>query len=226
VFAYLDAGLHRKAAESAAELESLAPRITDPTRVAQMHMNVARLFLQDGRIADAQRSLRRAEEVYRHLNLETELGGAFLALGYVASREGDLPTARRELERAIAVFEETSSAPDLANALNELARVERLEGANQRARELLERSIGLMGSRNAPIRAEAHRELGMTLAADDPTTSEKHFRTAIELYERSEQTFEIALTYRALGDLFNGRGDGGAACDAYRTGIMALEPAI
>lgn len=226
VFAYLDAGIYRKAAESAAELQALAPRITDPSRVAQMHMNVARLFLHDGRVEDARRSLRRAEEVYRQLHLETDMGAVHLALGYVASREGSLSRARRELEQAVAVFERTSSDPDLAAALNELARVERLEGFDQRAGELLERSIALTGEHDAPIRAWAHRELGLTLADRDPAAAEKQFRLAIELYERSEQAFEIAITYRALGDLFNGRGDGDAACEAYRTGIMALEPVV
>ncbi|MGZ5213339.1 MAG: tetratricopeptide repeat protein, partial [Actinomycetota bacterium] len=61
---------------------------------------------------------------------------------------------------------------------------------------------------------------------DDASVAEKHFRTAIELYERSEQSFETAITYRALGDLFHDRGNGEAACEAYRTGIMALEPTV
>ncbi|MEO8423433.1 MAG: helix-turn-helix transcriptional regulator, partial [Actinomycetota bacterium] len=133
VFAYLDAGLHHKAAESGAELMALAPHLTDPLRVAQMHMNMARLFLHEGRVEEAQRSLRRADEVYGHRNLKTETAGARLALGYVASREGDLPQARAELELAIAIFEETSNQPDLVRALNELARVERLEGSTERA---------------------------------------------------------------------------------------------
>ena len=226
VFAYLDAGIYRKAAESGAQLVSLAPRLSDPLRIAQMHMNVARLFLHEGRGEDAERSLRRAEEVYRQLNMKTEMGGAYLALGYVASREGDFAKARPELERAVAIFEETSSEPDLAGALNELARIERSEGHNERARSLLERSIASTRSGDTPTLARAHREMGATFANTDSTSAEKHFRIAIELYERSEQAFEIALTYRALGDLFRVRGDGDAACEAYRTGIMALEPAV
>jgi transcriptional regulator with XRE-family HTH domain len=227
IFAYLEAGIPHKAADSGAELMALAPHLTDPLRVAQMHMHMARLFLHEGRPEDAQRSLRRADEVYRQRNLKTEMAGAHLALGYVASREGDLPQARVELEHAIAIFEETSNQSDLIRALNELARVERLEGSTERAKELLERSISLMGRSNeTPILAWAHREMGSTLATDDPSVAEKHFRTAIELYERSRQSFEIAITYRALGDLFHGRGEGEAACEAYRTGIMALEPAV
>jgi tetratricopeptide (TPR) repeat protein len=190
-----------------------------------MHMNVARLFLEEGRIEDAQRSLRRADEVYRQRDLKTESAGAHLALGYVASRQGDLADARSELMDAVAIFEETANEPDLIRALNELARVERLEGAIGAARELLERSIALTGNSDAPILAWAHRELGFTFADDDPSVAEKHFRTAIDLFERSEQPFEIAITYRALGDVLHGRGEIGAASDAYRTGIMSLEPA-
>jgi hypothetical protein len=62
------------------------------------------------------------------------------------------------------------------------------------------------------------------LADEDPALAEKHFRVAIELYERSEQRVEVAVTYRGLGDLLNARGDREAGCDAYRTGILALEP--
>jgi tetratricopeptide (TPR) repeat protein len=226
VFAYLEAGLPRKAAESGAELMALAPHLTDPLRVAQMHMNMARLFLHEGRIEEAQRSLRRADEVYGHRNLKTESAGAHLALGYVASREGDLPQARAQLELAVAIFEETSNQPDLVRTLNELARVERLEGSNDGARALLERSISLMGSNDTPILAWAHRELGSTHIQDDTSVAEKHFRVAIELYERSGLAFETAITYRALGDLFHDRGDGEAACDAYRTGITALERVV
>ena len=83
-----------------------------------------------------------------------------------------------------------------------------------------------MGSNDTPILAWAHRELGFTLMDDDPTDAEKHFRTAIELFERSEQSYETAITYRALGDLFRGIGNEGGANDAYRTGIMALEPVV
>jgi tetratricopeptide (TPR) repeat protein len=226
VFAYLDAGIHRKAAESAAELQSLAPRLTDPVRVAQMHMNVARLLLHEGRVDDAQHSLRRAEDAYRQLDLETEMGGAHLALGYVAVRDGDLRQGRQELEQAVAIFERTANQPDLASALNELGRVERLEGHADLAKALLLRTIATLGERDTPILARAHRELGLALSAIDPADAEKHFRLAIDLYQRSEQAFEIALTYRALGDLFGERGEGDAACEAYRTGIMALEPAV
>ena len=223
VYFYLDAGLFAKAAASAAELERLAPRLQDPARIAQMHMNVARLYLTQSRIEDAGRSLGRAEDIYRSLGLMTEIGGAHLARGWVLSRDGDLTAAREQLERARAIFEETEDVADLTRTLNELARVERLEGQMGRARELLERSIALLGTNDAPILGWAHRELGFVLLSSDPDTAEKHLRAAIEIYERTEQTVDLAVAYRGLGDLLRERGDESSGADAYRAGLIDLE---
>jgi len=224
--AYLDAGLYERAAASAVELDRLAPKLADPLRVAQMHLNVAHLYLVQGAIDDAERSLQRAEDAYRHLNLKAETGYAFLAKGYVKTRDGRLDEAREDLEHALAIFEETGDEKDLTRTLNELARIERLEGRTDRARELLERSISIMGDSDTPILAWAHRELGLVLTDSQPDGAEKNFRLAIELFERSEQAVEIAVTYRALGDLLHARGEGEASCEAYRTGILALEPRL
>jgi tetratricopeptide (TPR) repeat protein len=226
VYSYLEAGLYSKAAEAAAELDRLAPKVTEPIRIAQMHLHVARLFLVQGHIDDAQRSLERAEEAYRNLNLKAEMGYAYLARGYVLSRDSKLDDARRELEQALAIFEKTTDEKDLTRTLNELARVERLEGRADRARELLERSIAILGDGDTPILAWAHRELALVLFEHDPPAAEKHLRIAIDLYDRGDQVIDLAVTYRALGDLFHERGEGEAGCEAYRTGILALEPRL
>lgn len=226
VYTYLDAGLMAKAAESAAELERLAPRVSDPTRVAQMHMNVARQYLSAGRIEDATASLQRAEDAYRQLGLLTEMGGAHLARGYVLSREEDPEGARRELEEARSIFERTGNTKDLSRALNELARVARFEGDVHRARVLLERSIALLGTGDDPELAYAHLELGKVLVDLDAARAEKHLRSAVELYGRTEQPMGTAASYRVLGDLLRVTGDEAGGCEAYRTGIMAVEPLL
>lgn len=223
VDAYLDAGLHQRAAESVGELEELAPRLTDPLRVAQMNLHVAHLYLVQGHVDQALRSLQRSEDAYAQLDLKTETGYAQLARGYVLSRQGLLHDAREQLERAVELFETTADDKDLARALNELARVERLEGNPDRAVPLLERSIAVIGTGDMPILAWAHRELGLALLESDPLEAEKHVRRAIDLYERCEQPDELAATYRALGDLLKARGELEASCDAYRTGILAIE---
>lgn len=224
VYSYLEAGLYGKAAESGAELERLAPRLTDPLRVAQMNLHVAHLYLVQGKVDQALRSLQRSEDAYAQLDLMTETGYARLARGYVLSREGLLQDAREQLELAIQVFEATADDKDLARALNELARVERLQGNAERASALLERSIELIGGSDMPILAWARRELGLTLFEREPVEAEKNLRRAIDLYERCEQPIELATTYRVLGDLLGARGDHEAGCDAYRTGLLAIEP--
>lgn len=224
IYAYLDAGLHRKAAESAAELESLAPKVGDDLRLAQMHMNVARLYLSQGQPDDAHESLKRAEDLYRRLELDSERGGAHLARGYVLIRQEELDEAREQLEEAVSLFRATSDRQDEALALNELGRVERLQGRTHQARELLERCIELVADSDIREKARAHRELGLALVEDDPTMAEKSLRTAVDLYEQAQQHVELAITYRALGDLLHERGDDGGGCEAYRTGLAALDP--
>jgi tetratricopeptide (TPR) repeat protein len=222
VYAYVDVGLFAKAADSAALLEELEPQVTDPIRIAQMHMNVARLHLTQGRVAEAERSLFRAEDAFGQLQLKTETGYASLALGYVYSREGRLGEAYAKLDSARSTFEDTGDIKDLTRTLNELARVERLRGNLAEARTLLLHSIELIGDGDAPILAWAYRELGRAWFTNR-SEAEKALRSSIELYERTEQTVELAVTYGVLGDLLQARGDGDGGCEAYRTGLMLLE---
>lgn len=226
VYWYLELGLLAKAAESAAEVERLAPRIDDPARIAQMHMNVARQYLTAGRVEDALASLQRAEDVYRHLGLLTEMGGAHLARGLVLSREDELEEAKRELEEARAIFERTGNTKDLTRTLNELARVARFQGRIPDARALLERSIVLLGTNDDPVLAYTHLELGMAIADVDDAGAEKHLRVAVDLYERTEKNIGLAVAYRALGDILSARGDEEGGRDAYRTGLLAIEPLL
>jgi tetratricopeptide (TPR) repeat protein len=222
IYAYLEAGLLTKAAESSLELELIEPRLTDPLRLAQMHLHVARLYLQQGRVEQAKRSLFRAEDAYRQLSLKTEAAYADLALGYLYSRQGQLDAAAERLARARATFEQTKDTKDLTRTMNELARVERLRGRSNEARALLQGSIALMKGTDTPILAWAYRELGRVLF-DEAGDAEKSLRMAIELYERSEQFVEMALTYGVLGDLLTAHGNAEGGCDAYRTGIISLE---
>jgi tetratricopeptide (TPR) repeat protein len=226
VYAYIEAGLLAKAAASAAALERLAPRVDDPERIAQMHLNVARQYLASTRVDDATASLQRAEDAYRQLGLLTETGGVHLARGYVHSRRDELADARRELDAAREIFERTRNAKDLTRTLNELSRIARLEGRSGDARSLLERSIALLGTSDDPILAWAHLELGRVLTELGEAAAEKHLRTAIDLYERTEQPVGLAVAHRILGDLERAQGEASSAGETYRAGLLAVEPML
>ena len=226
VAAYFELGLYKKASASADLALKLSAKAGDPEHLANMHINAARVLLHDGRHAEAEDSLRKAEDLYRQLDLRSETGSAYLAQGYIVAREGRIDEAREKLQLAISFFQDYPNPVDEATATNELARLERLEGNLVVAQELLERSIRLLRDSDVAELALAHRELGLCLVESDPPLAEKNLRQAIELYERASETVQLPATYRALGDLLQSRGDDRGGCEAYRTGILALEKAL
>ena len=226
VAAYFELGLYKKAGSSADQALKLAPQMEDPEALAAMHINAARVLLHEGRSVDAEESLRRAEELYKQLDLQSETGSAYLAQGYIIAREGRLDEAREKLRLAIQHFERYPNPVDEATATNELARLERMDGRIEVALGLLDRSIALLVDSDVAELALAHRERGLCLGEGDPIAAEKSLRTAIELYERSEDAVQLPATYRALGDLLHAQGDGEGGCEAYRTGILVLEEGL
>jgi tetratricopeptide (TPR) repeat protein len=189
-----------------------------------MHINVARVHLNSGRVADAEQSLHQATELYRQLDLQYEIGISHFAWGYVLSRQGQLEKARFELERAKDIFSRTNSRLDEASVANELARIARRTGDVDRARNLLRECAHLLdGSSDVAELASAHRELALLDIEEDPALAEKNLLQAIELYERAEFKVEVAITHRILGDLLYGQGKGDLARETYRSGIQGLE---
>lgn len=225
IFLMFEAGMERRAGAIAEQALKLGELVEDPITVATMHMNVARVLLAKGQVTEAERSLSRAENLYRQRELATEVCRAHLAHGFMLSRSGDVDRARKELERALEIAQQTGSKVDQARSLNELARLERSQGRKEEAESLAHRSIDLLkdGSYTHEL-ALAHREVGLARVSSDATVAEKMFKGAIELYERGESAAEVAVTYRLLGDLYDSAGDQGAAIDAYRAGLVALNP--
>ena len=223
VAAFFELGLYEKAGTSAELALKLSSQVTDPEDLANMHINAARVLLHQGRRAEAEDSLRRAEDLYRELDLRSERGSVYMAQGYIEARQGEVSSAREKLQLAISFFHDYPNPVDEARATNELARLERLDGNLTVAQDLLERSIALLKEGDVSELGIAHRELGLCLAPDDPTAAEKNLRQAIELFERAGEPVQLPATYRVLGDLLTGQGDERGGCEAYRTGIMALE---
>jgi tetratricopeptide (TPR) repeat protein len=221
---YLELGLHKKASAAAAEALRLAPDVSDRSSLAQMYVNVAGMHVQRGELDDAESALRRAEDLFREMDLRHEVGTAHLARGLTLGRQGDLDEARDQLESARRIFQDTGDDVELANTYCEIARVSRLQGELTEARELLTSAIDMLRKTEDPhILAWAHRELGICLEDEDGDQAEKNFKAAIDLYERTGEVVELATTYRALGDLLHRQGNDRAGCEAFRTGIVMVE---
>lgn len=218
---YMDMGAHARAAQAAEFALALAPQVADPALVARMHRSVARTLLAEGRLAEADASLGKAAELYRQLQLRTELANCHWMRGYVYAQNGRLEHAEDELRQAQEMLTATRATLYGSQAAVELADVLHRRGKSAEAAALLQRVLGdLSSERGAMHSAAAHRLLGIIAEdARDTEAAEEHYVRALSLLERAGAAGDLADLCRLLGDLLRRTGRVEAALDAYRTGL-------
>ncbi|MFJ2770854.1 tetratricopeptide repeat protein [Streptomyces sp. NPDC087300] len=229
---YMDMGAHARAAHAAELALALAPGVGDPALVAGMHRGVARTLIAEGRIAEADASLAKAQELYRQLHIRTELAHCHWMRGYVHAQDGDLEHAESELRTARAILSSKRAALFTEQVEVELADVLRRRGRAEEAEALLrpllmsgadapEDEPGSLGAGRGAVHAGgAHRLLGLIAEErGDTERAEEHYCAALSLLERSSAAGDLADLCRLLGDLLRRSGRVEAAMDAYRTGL-------
>ncbi|MEU5887931.1 tetratricopeptide repeat protein [Streptomyces sp. NPDC047461] len=218
---YMDMGAHARAAQAAEFALALAPQAGDPALVARMHRSVARTLIAEGRVAEADASLAKAAELYRRLQLRTELANCHWMRGYVYAQNNELERAEEELRRALTMLSASRAALYSSQAAVELADVLHRRGKSDEAAALLQDVLGdLSSERGAVHSAAAHRLLGIIAEdARDPEAAEEHYVRALSLLERAGAAGDLADLCRLLGDLLRREGRVEAALDAYRTGL-------
>ncbi|MGW0912956.1 tetratricopeptide repeat protein [Streptomyces sp. NPDC002784] len=218
---YMDLGAHARAAQAAELALALAPRAGDPALVARMHRSVARTLLAEGRIAEADASLAKAAELYRGLQIRTELAHCHWMRGYVCAQNGELDRAETELREARAMLSAKRAALYTSQVAVELADVLHRRGKSDEAAALLHEVLAdLSSERGALHSAAAHRLLGIIAEdARDTEAAEEHYVRALSLLERAGAAGDLADLCRLLGDLLRRTGRVEAALDAYRTGL-------
>ncbi|AZM57208.1 transcriptional regulator [Streptomyces sp. WAC 01529] len=231
---YMDMGAHARAAHAAELALALAPRVSDPALVAGMHRGVARTLIAEGRIAEADASLAKAQELYRQLHIRTELAHCHWMRGYVHAQDGDLEQAESELRTARSILASKRAALFTEQVEVELADVLRRRGRAAEAEALLRplltngdetgdagRGPGVLGAGRGAVHAGgAHRLLGLIAEErGDTEGAEEHYCAALSLLERSSAAGDLADLCRLLGDLLRRTGRVEAAMDAYRTGL-------
>ncbi|MEV0555997.1 MULTISPECIES: helix-turn-helix domain-containing protein [unclassified Streptomyces] len=218
---YMDMGAHARAAQAAEYALALAPQVADPALLARMHRSVARTMIAEGRIAEADASLGKAAELYRQLQIRTELANCHWMRGYLHAQNGDMERAENELREALAMHSAQRAALYTSQVAVELADVLHRRGKSDEAAALLHDVLGdLSSERGAVHSAAAHRLLGI-IAEDtrDTETAEEHYVRALSLLERAGAAGDLADLCRLLGDLLRRTGRIEAALDAYRTGL-------
>ncbi|MFD5227850.1 tetratricopeptide repeat protein [Streptomyces qaidamensis] len=218
---YMDMGAHARAAQAAEFALALAPQSGDPALVARMHRSVARTLVAEGRLAEADASLAKAAELYRRLQIRTELANCHWMRGYVYAQDGQLERAEAELREALGMLSAKRAALYSSQVAVELADVLHRRGRSDEAAALLHDVLGhLSPERGAVHSAAAHRLLGI-IAEDARRTeeAEEHYVRALSLLERAGAAGDLADLCRLLGDLLRRTGRVEAALDAYRTGL-------
>ncbi|MHC3470143.1 helix-turn-helix domain-containing protein [Streptomyces sp. 7R007] len=218
---YMDMGAQARAAQAAEFALALAPQSGDPALVARMHRSVARTLLAEGRVAEADASLAKAAELYRTLQLRTELANCHWMRGYVYAQNGELERAESELRLALDMLSAGRAALYSSQVAVELADVLHRRGESEQAAALLHDVLSdLHSERGALHSAAAHRLLGIIADdAHDTEAAEEHYVRALSLLERAGAAGDLADLCRLLGDLFRRTGRVEAALDAYRTGL-------
>ncbi|MFF5477085.1 tetratricopeptide repeat protein [Streptomyces sp. NPDC012935] len=218
---YMDMGAHARAAQAAEYALALAPQAADPALVARMHRSVARTLLAEGRVAEADASLAKAAELYRQLQIRTELANCHWMRGYVYAQNGDLAGAEAELREAQTMLTAKRAALYTSQVAVELADVLHRRGKSDEAAALLHEVLSdLSPERGALHSAAAHRLLGIIAEdARDTEAAEEHYVRALSLLERAGAAGDLADLCRLLGDLLRRTGRVEAALDAYRTGL-------
>jgi len=218
---YMDMGAHARAAQAAELALALAPTATDPTLVAHLHRSVARTLIAEGRTAEADASLAKAQELYQRLRLTCDLAKCHWMRGYVHAQAGDLPRAEHELRTARTMLA-TRRAELFTHQVDvELADVLRGLGRGAEAGELLTSLLDRIGSERGAVHAAgAHRLLGL-LAEErgDTGSAEEHYVRALSLLELAGAAGDLADLCRLLGDLYRRTGRVELALDVYRTGL-------
>ena len=186
-----------------------------------MHRSVARTMIAEGRIAEADASLGKAAELYRQLQIRTELANCHWMRGYMHAQNGDMERAESELREAQAMHSAQRATLYTSQVAVELADVLHRRGKSDEAAALLHDVLGDLNSeRGAVHSAAAHRLLGIIAEdARDTETAEEHYVRALSLLERAGAAGDLADLCRLLGDLLRRTGRIEAALDAYRTGL-------
>ncbi|MGW1745200.1 tetratricopeptide repeat protein [Streptomyces sp. NPDC002092] len=219
---YMDMGAQARAAQAAEFALALAPQSGDPALVARMHRSVARTLLAEGRIAEADASLAKAAELYRTLQIRTELAGCHWMRGYVCAQNGELDRAESELRQALDMLSAGRAALYSSQVAVELADVLHRRDKSDEAAALLQDVLSddLGPERGALHSAAAHRLLGIIAEdAGDTEAAEEHYVRALSMLERAGAAGDLADLCRLLGDLLRRTGRVEAALDAYRTGL-------
>ncbi|NEW70557.1 helix-turn-helix domain-containing protein [Streptomyces rhizosphaericus] len=214
---YMDMGAHARAVRAAELALALAPSVDDPGLIARMHRGVARTLIAEGRTAEADASLAKAQELYEQLRIHTDLAHCHWMRGYVHAQDGNLERAERELRTARDMLASKRAALFTVQVEVELADVLRRRGRTAEAEALL---LPLLARTPA---AGAANTAGEPDAAPGEAGPGEAGRPGEAGLTADRGAVHAGGAHRLLGLIADERGDAEAAEEHYCAALSLLE---
>lgn len=215
---YMDMGAHARAVRAAELALALAPSVDDPGLIARMHRGVARTLIAEGRTAEADASLAKAQELYEQLRIHTDLAHCHWMRGYVHAQDGNLERAERELRTARDMLASKRAALFTGQVEVELADVLRRRGRAAEAEALL-LPLLTRSSVTGPT-TDAADEVNESDQADEPDEPDEPDEAGLTA---DRGAVHAGGAHRLLGLIADERGDVEAAEEHYCAALSLLE---
>ena len=198
-------GRWQRAIERYERSRDLRERVGDAEGAAVASNNIAEILVDQGRFEEAEPMFRDALRVFRSSGSGMMSGLALSNLGRVAARSGRFDEARDLFGRAEERLREVGDTGQLLENQSRLAELELLQGrwepAIETARNALEKIQAMGGI--APQVPSLHRVIGYALAGLGRLDEARvEIEVSAEAARARDASYELALTLRALAELF------------------------
>ena len=216
-------GQYGRAAELCREtLTWLTPGSQD---TALFEDTLGNLAQQRGDYDAAERSYRRALDIFEQIGDQGGMSIGYSQLGQLAQRRGEYDAAEPLYRRALDIFEQIGDQRGAAGDYHQLGLLAQQRGDYAAAEPLYRRALDIfeqIGDQQGI--SDSVGQLGR-LAQDrgDYDTAEPFFRRSLEIRERIGDQTGIAMSYHHLGVLAQGRGDYDDAEPLYRRSLEIRE---
>jgi tetratricopeptide (TPR) repeat protein len=217
-------GRWQQALEHYDRSKALRERIGDVVGAATITNNIGEIKSDQGYLTTAAGLAEEAREVFANAGHRLLLTHALSNLGRIAARGGELDDAHRLLNEALGIAEEIESASLVDEVRARLAEWAVLARKPEDALEGVEAALaGIRQSGGGSLQnALAHRIRGYALEQlgrrDEALAA---FEQSVELARAADESYELAVTLGAIGDLKTRAGVNATAEAAEARGLLA-----